>query len=65
MPALEGKELEGDRRMAIDSKWNVTPCNDMGDFSWGINYDYYVDEAKKLVAAILGDIDLDDEDEID
>lgn len=61
MPALEGKELLGDRRMSIDSKWNVTPCNDMGDFSWGINYDYYVDEASKLVGAILGDIELEDE----
>lgn len=58
MPALEGKELEGDRRMSIDAKWNVTPCNDMGDFSWGINYDYYIEEAKKLVAAINGDVDL-------
>lgn len=61
MPALEGKELEGDRRLGIDTKWNVTPCNDMGDFSWGINYDYYVQEAKKLVAAITGDVELDDE----
>lgn len=58
MPALEGKELEGDRRLSIDAKWNVTPCNDMGDFSWGINYDYYVEEAKKLVDAILGDVEL-------
>jgi hypothetical protein len=61
MPALEGKEIEGDRRMAIDSKWNVTPCNNMDDFSWGINYDYYVDEANKLVQAILGTVELDDE----
>jgi hypothetical protein len=61
MPALEGKELEGDRRMAIDSKWNVTPCNNMDDFSWGINYDYYVEEANKLVQAILGTVSLDDD----
>lgn len=61
MPALEGKEAEGDRRMAIDSKWNVTPCNNMDDFSWGINYDYYVDEANKLVEAIFGNVELDDE----
>ena len=60
MPALEGKELEGDRRMSIDAKWNVTPCNDMDDFSWGINYDYYIEEAKKLVAAITGDVELPD-----
>lgn len=60
MPALEGKELEGDRRMAIDKDWNVTPCNNMDDFSWGINYDYYVAEAKKLVYAIIGDYELDE-----
>lgn len=63
MPALEGKELEGDRRMAIDKEWNVTPCNDMNDFSWGINYDYYVEEARKLVQAIVGDVELADEGE--
>lgn len=61
MPPLAGKELEGMRRMSIDSKWNVTPCNDMADFSWGINYEYYIEEAKKLVAAIHGDYELDDE----
>lgn len=60
MPALEGKELLGDRRLSIDAKWNVTPCNDMDDFSWGINYDYYIEEARKLVQAILGDVELED-----
>lgn len=63
MPALEGKEAEGERRMSIDSKWNVTPCNNMDDFSWGINYQYYIDEARKLVNAILGDGELFDEDD--
>lgn len=65
MPPLAGKELEGERRLSIDSKWNVTPCNDMDDFSWGINYDYYIEEAKKLVDAILGDGVLEDEGEED
>ena len=46
--------------MAIDKDWNVTPCNNMDDFSWGINYDYYVAEAKKLVYAIIGDYKLDE-----
>lgn len=50
------------RRMSIDQKWNVTPCNNMDDFSWDINYDYYVASAKKLVMAILGDVDIDDMD---
>lgn len=60
MPPLPGKEAEGMRRMAIDQKWNVTPCNNMDDFSWGIDYDYYIEEANKLVAAITGDVELDD-----
>lgn len=60
MPPLAGKEMEGERRMSIDSKWNVTPCNDMDEFSWGIDYDYYIEEAKKLVNAIVGDGDLDE-----
>lgn len=63
MPALAGKEAEGPRRMSIDAKWNVTPCNDMDDFKWGVNYDYYIEEAQKLVQAILGDVELDDVDE--
>lgn len=58
MPALEGKEILGDRRLSIDAKWNVTPCNNMDDFSWGINYDYYIEEANKLVQAIVGNVDL-------
>lgn len=60
MPALPGKELEGDRRLSIDKEWNVTPCNNMSDFNWGINYDYYIDEAKKLIDAILGESELEE-----
>lgn len=61
MPALAGKELEGDRRLSIDKEWNVTACNNMVDFKWGVNYDYYIAEAKKLIDAIRGDGLLDDE----
>lgn len=61
MPALAGKELEGDRRLSIDKEWNVTACNNMVDFKWGVNYDYYIAEAKKLIDAIRGDGELDDE----
>jgi len=48
MPALEGKEDDGDRRLGIDTEWNVKPCNNMLDFKWDVNYDYYISEAKKL-----------------
>lgn len=57
MPALAGKELEGDRRLSIDKEWNVTACNNMVDFKWGVNYDYYIAEAQKLIDAIRGDVD--------
>jgi hypothetical protein len=47
MPALiEGGE---DRRLSIDSSWNVKTCNNLKDFGNDIDYDYYVAEAKKLV----------------
>lgn len=59
MPPLKGKEHEGNRRLSIDADWNVTPCNDMDDFKWGVNYDYYITEARKLIDAIHGDFELD------
>ena len=47
MPPLEdGGEL---RRMAIDKEYNVKTCNNMDDFNWDINYDYYINEAEKLL----------------
>lgn len=61
MPALPGKELEGERRLSIDKEWKVTPCNKMSDFKWGVNYDYYIDEAQKLIDAIMGDGEIESE----
>jgi hypothetical protein len=49
MPALEGKEDDGDRRLGIDTAWNVKTCNNMQDFAGDIDFDYYVQEAEKLV----------------
>jgi len=50
MPALEGKESEGERRISIDSAWNVKTCNDIKDFDpKEVDLDYYVQEAEKLV----------------
>jgi len=54
MPPLEGKEELGDRRMAVDKGWKVKTCNNIKDFSWDINYDYYIEEARKLVDPLLG-----------
>lgn len=47
MPPLEGST--DFRRLGIDVLWNVKPCNNIEDFKWDVNYDYYISEAKKLV----------------
>ncbi len=54
MPALEGKEDDGDRRLSIDKEWNVNTCNDIKDFKWGVDYEYYISEARKLVDPLMG-----------
>ena len=51
MPPLEGKEEE--RRMGIDVGWKVKTCNNVKSFEWDIDYDYYIQEAKKLVDPLL------------
>ena len=46
------KPLEGSnepRRLGIDTSYKVKICNDMQDFDGDIDFDYYVQEAKKLV----------------
>jgi len=45
-PLIEGGE---ERRLSIDSAWNVKTCNDIKDFIGDIDYDYFVAEAEKLV----------------
>ena len=47
MPPLEGKDE--DRYMAVEAEYLVNPCNNMDDFNWDINYDYYINEAEKLL----------------
>lgn len=47
MPLLEGKEEE--RRLGIDIEWKVKPCNNMSEFKWDIDYDYYIENTKKLI----------------
>lgn len=45
-PLVEGGE---DRRLSIESSCKVKTCNNMKDFSWDINYDYYINEVQKLL----------------
>ena len=47
MPPTEGKEE--DRRIGIDSEWNVAVCNNMLDYKGDIDYDYYYQKAKELI----------------
>lgn len=50
MPPLPTKDEE--RYIGIDKAWLVRTCNDMKEFNWDINYDYYIEEAQKLVDAV-------------
>lgn len=49
MPPLKPGGEE--RRLGIDTDWNVNPCNDISKFKWDIDYDYYISEANKLLTA--------------
>lgn len=47
---VEEVELpQPDRRIGIDREWNCKPCNNIKDYNGNIDYDYYVQEAEKLV----------------
>lgn len=50
MPPLEDGGEE--RRLGIDVDYNVKICNNILDFDWDINYDYYINEARKLIDPI-------------
>lgn len=47
MPPLEDGGEE--RRLGIDTEWNVAPCNNIDDFKGDIDYDYYIAETEKLI----------------
>lgn len=52
-PLVAGGE---DRRLGIDTDWNVKTCNDINDFSWDVDYKYYIEQAEKLVSAVSENI---------
>jgi len=47
MPPLEGNTEE--RYLSIDKEYSVKTCNDIKDFEDDVDYDYYIDEANKLL----------------
>lgn len=56
MPPL--KEGEDHRRLSIDSEWEVRTCNNMNDFVWDVNYEYYLTKAKELIDAVSMPVEL-------
>lgn len=43
------------RETSMCAGWKVTECADAKDFDWGaLNYDWYIQEAEKLVLPLLG-----------
>ena len=53
MPPTEKQVSEGkneERRIGLETSWDVRPCNNMKDFKNNINYEYYISEAKKLAS---------------
>ncbi len=48
MPPL-AKNPTKERRIGICVGWNVAPCNNLSDICLPINYDYYIQEAHKLI----------------
>ena len=45
----DDKSDDGWKRLGIDTDWNIKVCNNMDDFHWDIDYDYYINEAEKLL----------------
>lgn len=64
MPPLP-KDPEKERRLGIDTDWNVRTCNRMSEFQWDINYDYYIDRANKLIQGIMTGESFDDNEDED
>lgn len=46
-------ELPPDRRIGIESGLLVKDCSDMNDFDGDIDYDYYINETRKIVEPLL------------
>lgn len=59
MPALKGKEEDGDRALSIDKEYKVLPCNDADDFDFNkLDFSYYEKEARKLIVGLDNPPDL-------
>ena len=51
-PLQEGGEW---RRLGIDTDWNVQICNNISEFKGDIDFNYYIEQAAKLIEAVSED----------
>ena len=54
MPPLKGKEEI--RKNSVEAGWKCMVCNNLLDYAGDIDYDYYIEEAKKLAEIFRGDV---------
>lgn len=54
MPPL--KEDGDERRLSVESGQLVRTCNDINDFKWDVDYEYYIKEANKLLEPFTKEI---------
>lgn len=52
MPPLETADSDEWRSFSIESGWLVKTCNSIDDFKWDVDYEYYLNEANKLVEGV-------------
>jgi hypothetical protein len=50
MPPLKGKTDW--RRISVEARWGVQPCNDIAQRTLEIDYEYYIQEVEKLVLGL-------------
>lgn len=58
MPPNPNKESTEDRRSGICVGYKVIVCNNIIDFSWDIDYNYYIQAANKLMDVFTSDEDI-------
>lgn len=50
----KNKSKHDTREMSIAAGWRATDCSNMDNFDWStLNYDYYINEAKKLIDPLV------------
>jgi hypothetical protein len=51
-----------DRRFAVEAGWKCKVTNDINDFDWDIDYQYYIERTWKLVDFTDGDENVEESD---